>query len=281
MRSLLRRVQRRLLTPNARELLRRQRGRWRGGPTFVLSFDVETRADCLALPALVSELRDLELVCSFACIGRWVEEYPAEHAELLAAGHELLNHTDSHPSHDEIGTPARFDELATEAIRAEIERANVKLRGLGAAVTGFRAPHFSAQHTSRAYGPIHAAGLRYSSSTVASRTPHGGAPYRVAHVTEFPLTTCPRHPPDLLDSWHCSTAPDARHHDASELVHLFSELLAWLREFGGYASVYWDPRVVDGYAGYREVLRLIAAARDWLRVTTYAALVEELEPWLA
>ncbi len=217
-----------------------------------------------------------DLSASFACIGAWLDTYPEQHRALLAAGHELLNHTDTHPSHDELDRRRRFDELGEAEMRAELARANRKLEGLGAAPEGFRSPHFGAQHTPRVYPLLRELGLSYSSSTLISAAPGGGAPFLASGVWEFPLLVCPRHPSASLDSWHCSTAPNAAHRDPADLRSLFAGVLELLVRHRAYGSFYWDPRVLVREDGYDGVLHLIAAARGEIRVATYGELVREL-----
>lgn len=258
-------------------LLARQRSVWKGGPTFVLSFDVEYRADCESLLGLIARLDSAGIRSSFACIGTWVDRFAREHRAIVASGHEVMNHTNTHPWHDELGRPERFDRLGALEMRSEVAHASQKLRAIGATVLGFRAPHFGVQHTERVYPWLLADGLRFSSSTVASATARGGAPYLAHGIWEFPLTTCPRHPADLLDSWHCSTAPDARHSDPMDIAEIFSETLENIRRSGAFGSVYFDPRVVGDQSGYDAVIRLLADAAGDIRLATYGDLLGELE----
>jgi len=274
-RSLLGAGRARLLTPSLENVLRRQAGHWPGAATFVLSFDVETRADCAALPALLDRLDDLALPATFACIGAWAEAYPREHEAIVRSGHEVIDHTDRHPSHDELSPARRFDELTDEELDHEIVRARTKLQRLGASVLGFRSPHFGVMHTERVYAILRREGIAYSSSTVATRTP-SGAPLRIGGVWEFPVLACPQHPTEALDPWHCTTAPGARHADAASLVGLYRRALDLLVTHRAYGSVYWDPSAA-ALPGYAEVLRLLAEARDRVRLTTYGALLSELD----
>lgn len=216
---------------------------------MALTFDVELRADCDAVPIALRELTVRRIPASFACIGRWIDEYPEAHRAIVGGGFEALNHTDTHPPHDELGTQRGFRDLPAQAVALEVDAAARKLRGIGSTSAGFRTPHFASQHTEQTYGVLAAAGIRYSSSTVANLHRGGGAPWRhESGVTEIPLLPCPRHPADLLDSWHCTTAPDAAH--ADDLVAVYVEALSLVERSGAFGCVYWDPRVVllPGYA---------------------------------
>lgn len=256
--------------PSLDDILREQGGNWFDGATFVLSFDVETRADCEALPAVLELLRERSLRASFACIGALVERYPAAHRAVHEAGHELFNHTDTHPWHDELGVLGRFDRLEDDGLEREIRGGQAKLAAIGAHSIGFRAPHFGAQRTPRMYPVLRAVGIAYSSSTTATRGPRGGAPHRVGGVVEIPVLVCPQHPRAALDSWHCTTAPDAAHREPRGLLALYRAALAALGRWQAFGSVYWDPRVALD-PGYVSVLDLLA--KESMATRTYAELV--------
>lgn len=257
--------------PSLDELIRRERSVWHRGPTFVLSFDVELRADCLALPAVVVALQERSILGSFACIGAWLEEYPDEHRVLAQAGHELLNHTDRHPSHEELGTRQAFHELTDSDLRREVIRADTKLRALGVVPIGFRSPHFASQHTARVYPLLATLGMAYSSSTLAAFAPFGAAPFRQSTLWEFPVLMCPRHPGAPLDSWHCTTAPGALHL-GRDLVALYEDVLDDLLRYGAFGCVYWDPRVVER-PEYVAVLDLLARFRARGQLSRFADLL--------
>jgi hypothetical protein len=253
------------------DALAAQRGHWTGGPTLVLSFDVELRADCEALPEILTRLARRRIVASFACIGAHVSAYPDAHRGILAGGHEVLNHTDTHPSHDELGTVARFDALDDAELEREVASANAKLAAIGATPRGFRSPHFGAMHTPRVYPILRRLGIAYSSSTVASRDAWGGAPHERDGIWEFPLTGCPRHRGALLDSWHCTTAPDAAHR-GRDLAATYQRALDAVVRHGAFASVYWDPRVVL-LPEYDAALEAVAAFARRGRVARYVDLL--------
>ncbi|MGY9015990.1 MAG: polysaccharide deacetylase family protein, partial [Rhodospirillales bacterium] len=64
----------------------------------MLSFDCDFPRDVAVLPQLVEMLDRYDVKASFACIGQWIRAYPTEHRCLVEAGHELLNHTQTHPN---------------------------------------------------------------------------------------------------------------------------------------------------------------------------------------
>jgi peptidoglycan/xylan/chitin deacetylase (PgdA/CDA1 family) len=83
-----------------------------GSPRLVaLTFDdgpypVET-------PLLLDVLHDLHVPATFFLIGRDAEEFPQLTRRIAAAGHEIANHTLTHPSN--------FEELGTRAVQWQLE----------------------------------------------------------------------------------------------------------------------------------------------------------------
>jgi peptidoglycan/xylan/chitin deacetylase (PgdA/CDA1 family) len=81
-----------------------------GAPLVALTFD----AGGVAGPAerIIALLRDRGLRVTFFLSGRWVEAYPELVAQLGADGHELANHSYSHPN---------LRTLSSERIRWELQ----------------------------------------------------------------------------------------------------------------------------------------------------------------
>ncbi len=246
------------------------------GVSLVLSFDVELRRDACCLPELLRLLASYRLPASFACIGRWIEEYPAEHRALVEAGHEILNHSYSHPNSSELDAERRFDRLTFAEAREEVLRCHQVCQNIvGVAPSGFRTPHFGVLHNSTVNAVLEDLGYRFSSSTNAAATPSRGGPYRVGRLWEFPLTGCPRHPLLPLDTWHALRAPDAAHRRPGQLAALVDLALRHGDRGGGFVNLYFDP--LDALEGGLEgALRAVARRGDRVRVTSYAALVREL-----
>lgn len=254
--------------------LARQQEHWQLGATLVLSFDVETAGDCLALPALCTRLMHRSLPASFACIGALAERFPEEHRRLIEGGFEVINHSDSHPWHTELGNATHLDQLADEEVVRDLMAASDRLARLGGHPTGFRTPHFGVQHTPRLYPLLGRAGITHSTSTVASRTRFGGAPFEIAGIWEFPVLQCPRHPDVPLDSWHCTGAPDAAHAAQGEVLDVHAEAISLVERFGAFGSVYWDPAHCDDR--YDQVLDLLRDHTGRLRTTTYGRVLQEV-----
>ena len=81
-----------------------------------LSFDVDYPQDAENLGRVCELLDKIGLRAGFAVIGSLVEQYPAEHRILIEAGHEIINHTYSHPHNEP------FEELSPQARKQQMER---------------------------------------------------------------------------------------------------------------------------------------------------------------
>lgn len=245
--------------------------------TVVLSFDVEQERDARALPQVAGLLQRYRVPAAFACIGRWVERYTAEHRNLVAAGMEVVNHSHTHPNHPDLAPHRRFDQLTAEEAEREVRDCHDACRALlGVSPTGFRTPHFGVLHTPLVYQALERLGYRYSSSTNACATASRGGPFRVGALWEFPLTGCPRHPLVPLDTWHTVAAADALHRRPGEFAALARLVLRHARPRGGFVNLYFDPDDALRH-GLEDVLRALAHRGEGVRCVTYADLVRECQ----
>lgn len=257
--------------------------RWRHGQAdsgrvpFILSFDVDTEVDVDALGTVLDQLRSHRLTASFACIGEWVERRPAEHRQVLAEGHEVLNH--GHTSHTELGAEGQrvstrfYHPLTPLEIAGDIQAGHAAIhRTLGVSPVGFRAPHFATlrrHHFRSIYAALRRLGYRYSSSTTLGST-GDGLPHMEGDLVELPLMGCPHHPTSVFDSWHVCEAPD-RPHRPGDLLRLVRHSLSAAQDVGSpsWINVYFDPAIAKVAREFSEVLALIAAAD--LEVLTLSA----------
>ncbi len=82
-----------------------------GERKIAISFDASWGA--AYTPALLEILRENDITTTFFLTGFWVEKYPEMVKEIKAAGHEIGNHTYSHP---------HLNSLEPEQIKMELER---------------------------------------------------------------------------------------------------------------------------------------------------------------
>jgi len=249
-----------------------------GGGRLSLSFDIDYPEDARALPELCDLLAQLGLTCSFAVIGKLVEAYPAEHRKLVSAGHELLNHTYSHPDHEIFHPHESFDDLALSAQKEQIERCHKVCQDiLGASMTGFRAPHFGNVTGRTFYQALNELNYSFSSSLTAVASSSFGLPFRAEEgILEFPVTCCPRHPFAVLDTWHALRKSGARHTGKGELRSLVLEAAALVSESRGYLNLYLDPRDVLEFEEAKAALTGLAESPVRLASITYAGYLQLL-----
>ena len=232
-------------------------GEWNGRKScLLLSFDCDFPEDALALPEIVRCLESTPIKASFACVGRWVEDYPDEHRAVLECGHELLNHTYSHP--ELINSPEHFvsfrddlqerqwRQLTVLEKREEISRCHELVRDkLDYTMQGFRAPHFGKVDADDLYSALRELGYTYSTSVLSCRGPELGRPFLTHGILEIPVTTCPRHPFASFDSWHAFYAKGGWH--ASDFVQVFESRLQSSVRSGALTNVYLDPKDRNRY----------------------------------
>ena len=255
------------------------------GPHCSLSFDCDFPRDIQALPDLARLLDRFQVVASFACIGRWVREFPQPHRELVTAGHEIINHTETHPNLYHPGydyargddlSRLRFNEISEADRRTEIESGHSSIAEvLRVEPTGFRTPHFGQLHVDDIYPILHGMGYTFSSSVLAASPDSGGLPYRTPLLWEFPVSPCPDHPFGVFDSWHALGKVNASHARPGELAGLFRIAGDKVQEDGGYLNIYLDPKVCVESG---ELLAMLEYLRDnRIEPITYAALAELLD----
>jgi peptidoglycan/xylan/chitin deacetylase (PgdA/CDA1 family) len=96
-----------------------------GGPVFI-TFD--GGADAAGIPEILFALRTRKIRCTFFLTGKWAERYPELALQILADGHEIGNHSMTHPNmsswdKDRI---AREIEEAEDAFRRVLGRPTVR-----------------------------------------------------------------------------------------------------------------------------------------------------------
>ena len=252
--------------------------RWNGRRScLLLSFDVDFPEDVDALPQIVDQLSALNGRASFAVVGRWVEDYPDEHRAIVEGGHELVNHSYSHP--ELVNAPGRFvsrredlndrkwEALSIEERGAEIERCQrVVAETLGVTMTGFRAPHFGNVDPRPLYPILNNLNLHYSTSMLAPRGRKLGLPVMEGDVVEIPVSTCPLHPLSSLDTWHGLYAHGGWHKD--NFGEILSKRLHTAHASGGITNIYLDPKDV-GRIDMTPVSEALATLGDDCWVTSY------------
>ena len=176
---------------------------------FYISFDLDFEKDIKSLPVLFDRLNRYNVKASFACIGKFVEMFPDLHREILSEGHEIVNHTYSHPDNDELNPHSYYVELSPDAQFEEIRKMQeVCEKILQYKPIGFRLPHFGnvvEVDMTCLYHQLSKLGMVYDTSLLKYNIPKGKPDIYetdVRGITEFSISTCPYHPYAAADSWH-------------------------------------------------------------------------------
>lgn len=82
---------------------------------------------------LISILKEYDVPATFFVVGAWVDKYPESVKQLHDAGHQIQNHSNTHPN---------MPQLSREQIKNEIECCNQKIQSItGICPTLFRPPY--------------------------------------------------------------------------------------------------------------------------------------------
>lgn len=254
---------------------------WNGNKScLTISFDCDYPEDVEAIPALLKTLDRYSFKTSFACVGHWIEKYPREHKMILDHGHEIMNHTYSHPDNELLNPGRKFKLISREEKLEEVEKCHDICRKiLKYEPKGCRIPHFKNLFTPEIYGILKELGYSYSSSTWLTNTTTFGMPFLSQDgIYEFPLSTCPSHPFTVFDTWHSLNTPRWSHrilHRGPEsYCDLFLKLLDLGRETGSYLNIYIDPLDIKKIGRFEAILESLAA--DYW-VATYEELVTYMQ----
>lgn len=244
---------------------------------LTLSFDCDYPEDIEAIPKLLGLLRHYPFKASFACVGHWIERYPAIHAGILEDGHEIINHTYSHPDNEILNPGRKFRECSFAEKAEEVERCHAVCETvLGYSPKGLRIPHFKHNFGQDIYEILMKYRYRFSSSTWLTGTCTAGLPFLAKEIVEFPLSTCPRHPFTVFDTWHSlhSTRWVHRlvHREEQGFLDAFRLLLDIGRSYNAYLNIYIDPLDVPRLKGFRKILDEIA--QQDFEVNTYGQFLD-------
>lgn len=259
-------------------IVRRHNLQWGAKKACVtVSFDCDHREDIEALPKLLTLLERYPFKTSFACIGKWIEQYPDAHRGIVEYGHEVLNHTYSHPNNAELGNFQKFSELSLAEQEKEITQCHVVCQQyLNVTPVGFRIPHFGALYTPTVYAILKKLSYRYSSSLLAAKSPTAGAPFVQADgILEFPLSPCPAHPFGLLDTHHAFRKQRAWHRQPGAFFALFQELLQVGIHSQAHINLYFDPRDVVLYDDFVRIFDLLAEHLHDVHGLDYATMLDQ------
>lgn len=250
---------------------------------LTISFDCDYPRDAEALPQVIQTFSVYSFKASFACVGHWIEKYPTEHKMIVDNNHEVINHTYSHPDNEILNPGRKFRQISKiEKIKEITACHDICQNILGIAPIGCRIPHFKNLFTPDIYSILRELGYKYSSSTWLTNTYSNGMPFSAEHgIIEFPVTTCPKHPFTVFDTWHSLNSPKMLykigHRTTKEYIALAKYLIKLAIETHSYINIYIDPFDVINIAGFSDLLNYINSLQDSLEILTYAEIMNRIQ----
>ena len=208
-----------------------------------LTFDCDYAEDSAAADEVRGLLDQHAIRTSWAVIGEWVKKFPDVYKRISASGHELLNHTLSHPNNEVLRPhdPRKFAGVSFRERRGEIIGCHEVVRDLlGYEMQGFRAPHFSMAKD--VYTVLADNGYVYSSSRLYNVGPFlGGAHVTREGVVELPLLGPPVAPFSVPATYFLYRAPQRLYRDERDFYEQFRALLKITSEKKLVTVIYFDP----------------------------------------
>ncbi|CCO23224.1 polysaccharide deacetylase family protein [Maridesulfovibrio hydrothermalis] len=210
---------------------------------YALTFDFDFEKDIAAFPVLLDLLKKNNIKAGLAVIGKFVEKYPDIHKRAVEEGHEIINHSYTHPDNPHWAPDRFFNKLAYAEQKTEIEKAHETYHNiLGIECIGFRTPHYGNLHTESVYPILAELGYKYSSSTAACGYKGYGAPSLHSHgIIEIPTGCSPNFPLAIFDSWNMLRKKNPFLGDDDLFVNEFNKTIEVISENNLFLTHYFDP----------------------------------------
>ncbi|WP_320173896.1 polysaccharide deacetylase family protein [Maridesulfovibrio sp.] len=230
-----------------------------GKATYSLTFDFDFEKDIEAFPYVLDLLKKHDIKAGFAVIGKFVEEYPDIHLRAVDEGHEIINHTYTHPDNPHWAPDRYFNKLTYNEQKEEIERAHeVFKKNLGIECIGFRTPHYGNLHTESVYPILAELGYKYSSSTAACGYKGYGAPSEHSHgIIEIPTGCSVHFPFAIFDSWNMLRKKTPFLGDDKLFVKEFADTMKIIAEHNLFLTHYFDPYDITENGKLSNILDII------------------------
>ncbi len=211
--------------------------------TYILTFDFDFEDDIKAFPYLLDKLKEYDIKAGFAVIGKFVEKYPDIHKRAVDEGHEIINHTYTHPDNPHFAPNRYFNRLSYQEQKDEVYKAHeVFYNLLGIECIGFRTPHYGNLHTESVYDILQELKYEYSSSTAACRIDGFSAPYEHKKGIIEISTGCSLHyPMAIFDSWNMLRKVKPFIGCDKKFVQEFEDTLKVVEKYKLFLTHYFDP----------------------------------------
>ncbi|WP_432738806.1 polysaccharide deacetylase family protein [Maridesulfovibrio sp. FT414] len=246
-----------------------------GESAYTLTFDFDFEKDISAFPRILDLLHKYDLKAGMAVIGKFVEKYPDIHKRAVDEGHEIINHSYTHPDNPHWAPGKYFNKLSYEEQKAEVEKAHVVIKDiLGVDCIGFRTPHYGILHTESVYKILSELGYRYSSSTAACAFPGYGAPLLYKHnIYEIPTGCSLNFPLAIFDSWNMLRKKRPFLENDQQFIQEFTVTIDHLVSNSYYLTHYFDPYDVVENGKLEKMLKKLCSVKTVL----YEDMIEEID----
>ncbi len=210
--------------------------------TYSLTFDFDFESDIEAFDLLLDKLQQYHIKAGFAVIGKFVKKYPDIHKKAVEQGHEIINHTYTHPNNPHWAANRYFNKLSYQEQKDEIYKAHeVFYNILGIEVVGFRTPHYGNLHTESVYDILKELNYFYSSSTAANEVEGFSAPFWHKGILEIPTGCSMHYPLAIFDSWNMLRKKNPFILDDKKFIQEFEITLKFIQENNLFLTHYFDP----------------------------------------
>ncbi len=248
---------------------------------LTISFDCDYPEDIEAFPDVLKILNKYDIRASFALVGYWIEKYLSAHKTIVDAGHEIVNHTYTHPDNDILTPNRKFRLISYKEKKEEVEKCHeICSKLLNVEPIGFRIPHFKHLFTREIYKILKDLNYIYSSSTWLTNTKTAGNPYlEENNIWEFPLSVCPAHPFTVFDTWHSLNTKRLSHRIKHRTEKQYFELLKKLIDIGietkSYINLYLDPLDIHRLNDLEKIFNYLKERKDDLSLLTYDEILKK------
>ncbi len=211
--------------------------------TYALTFDFDFEKDIEVFPQLLDLLKKYDIKAGLAVIGKFVEKYPEIHMRAVEEGHEIINHTYTHPDNPHWSPNRFFNQLSYNEQKYEIEKAHKVISNiLGYDCVGFRTPHYGNLHTDNVYCILKELGYKYSSSTAAcSFDGYGAASLYKEGIYEIPTACSMNFPLAIFDSWNMLRKNNPFLGDNESFIDEFNVTIECIVKNNKFCTHYFDP----------------------------------------
>jgi hypothetical protein len=231
---------------------------------LVLSFDCDLEEDMMAVNHTRLKLQESGFAGSWALIGGWVNRFPEVVQQLIDNGHEIINHTMTHPDNHSLrpGDPRKFNQVSSNERRDEISKFHTLMKkNFSYQLRGFRAPHF--RMTEDVYPVLGELGYIYSSSKFLENDEYFGVIHNTTNgVLELPLSTAPIMPCETLESYRVYRGINGKYKKEMDFYNHFQSIIEMAEKWKIVAVVYMDPCDVIRLSNppFEEYVRLLSSS---------------------